>query len=68
VVRKPVAQARQSSDDPLPVRIRVSRTLWGKGVRQAYEGAKIIVRFDETGKKTLSLDAGIESGLLEAAG
>jgi hypothetical protein len=46
----------------------MSHTQCGKRVVGAHEGNKIIVLFDKAEKETLSFDAVIENGPLEAAG
>jgi ATP-dependent DNA helicase RecQ len=63
-----VQQEAASSDQPFAVKSRVAHRELGKGIVQGYEGDRVVVLFDEAGKKTLSLDAVQKNGLLEAAG
>jgi ATP-dependent DNA helicase RecQ len=56
-----------SSDGPFPVKSRVLHRELGKGVVDSYEGDKIIVLFDEGGRKTMSLAFVTERELLQAA-
>ena len=53
------------SDEPFPVKSRVTHKEWGKGTVQAYDADKITVMFDDLGNKTLAMRAVMERGLLE---
>ncbi len=48
-----------------PLKTRVEHGARGKGIVEAYEGDKITILFDEAGRKTRSLEAVREHGLLE---
>jgi ATP-dependent DNA helicase RecQ len=58
-------QDYDSSDSPFPLDSRVTHPKFGKGVILRFEGDRIIVRFDEVGYRTLSLQAVRDHCLLE---
>jgi ATP-dependent DNA helicase RecQ len=51
---------------PFPLDSEVRHAAWGTGVVMSYEGDRITVLFQDEGYKTLSLDAVLENGLLQA--
>jgi ATP-dependent DNA helicase RecQ len=52
---------------PFALKSRVVHKEWGKGVVEEYEADKITILFDDVGRKTLSVQAVIQGGLLEQA-
>ncbi|HZU24996.1 MAG TPA: ATP-dependent DNA helicase RecQ [Bryobacteraceae bacterium] len=60
-------RAPEQQAGPFPLKTRVVHSEWGKGVVENYEGDKIIVLFDDVGRKTLSLAAVLENKLLDRA-
>jgi ATP-dependent DNA helicase RecQ len=60
-------KAAKKSDGPFPEKSRVVHPELGKGIVEGYEGDKIVVLFDEAGRKTLSLTFVQERNLLELA-
>ena len=50
---------------PFELEARVRHPKWGEGVVQRYEGDKLVVLFDEVGRKTLEVDLVVDRGLLE---
>jgi ATP-dependent DNA helicase RecQ len=63
--RTPASPA--SAQLPFPLKSRVVHKEWGKGVVESYEAGKMTVLFDEVGRKTLSVAAVTQGGLLEQA-
>ncbi len=56
-----------SSGLPFPLKSRVLHKELGKGIVESCEGDKIVILFDESGRKTLSLAAVLGHHLLERA-
>lgn len=50
---------------PFTVKDRVVHKEWGKGLVEGFEGEKVVVLFDDIGRKTLALSAVLDHHLLE---
>jgi ATP-dependent DNA helicase RecQ len=55
------------SESPFPINSRVRHPEWGLGTVTEYEGDRLVVLFDESGYRTLSLELALERHLLEPA-
>jgi ATP-dependent DNA helicase RecQ len=56
-----------SGEQPYPVNSRVVHREWGEGQVLRYEGATVVVLFEQVGYKTLAMDIVQENGLLQPA-
>ncbi len=59
--------ARRQQPGRFTLKSRVVHKEWGKGVVESVQGDRIVVLFDSSGRKTLSLKAVREHGLLQHA-
>jgi ATP-dependent DNA helicase RecQ len=65
--RSPEAAEGPPEDVPFPEQSRVVHAAFGEGLVLRHEGDSVVVLFDETGYKTLSLELVAEGDLLKPA-
>ncbi|MDQ4143957.1 MAG: RecQ family ATP-dependent DNA helicase [Actinomycetota bacterium] len=61
------SRGEDEGEKPFALGSRVEHRAWGRGEVVRYEGDKLVVLFDQTGYKTLSVEMVVERGLLRAA-